>query len=104
MNIKEMSEMANKIANGGFGESEFGDAMETLYSCADQAKEVVLGKISEKDFVGFCRFVKDVALSAALVKGNGRNLLLAEMSGELDGLLDTYFLSVLGLLMQEEVL
>lgn len=104
MNIKQMAEMANGIADGGFGEAEFGDAMKTLYSCVDQAKEVVLGKISEEDFVSFCRFVKKAVLSAALVKGNGGNLLLAEMSGELDGLLDTYFLSVLGLLMQEEVL
>lgn len=104
MNIKQMSEMVNKIKDGGVSEAEFGDAMETLYSCIDQAKEVVLGKISEKDFVSFCRFVKNAVLSVALVKGNGGNLLFAEMSGELDGLLDAYFLSVLGLLMQEEVL
>lgn len=103
MNIKDLSVLRERVAAGEAEPGEFRDLMETLYSCIEQSKKVILGRVSEKDFVGFCRMVKSTALSSALADGNGKSLLLAEMAGELDGMLDTYFLAVLGLLMQEEI-
>ena len=103
MNIKDLSVLRERVAAGEAEQGEIADLVETLYSCVKQSKEMILGKISEEDFVGVCRTVKGACLSACLANGVGRSVLLAELAGELDGLLDTYFLSVLGLLMQDEV-
>jgi len=104
MNIKDLSVLRERIVAGEAEQGELRDMMATLYSCVGQSKEVILGKISEQDFVGVCRTVKSAVLSTALADGDGKSVLLAELAGELDGVLDTYFLAVLGLLMQEEVL
>jgi len=47
--------------------------------------------------------VKFTVMSIMLANGEGQAIALADKMGELDGLLDTYVLSVIGLLMREEV-
>lgn len=91
------------LRHGGF--DAYTEAMEFLEKNSEEAMRIILSKISEKDFVRLMGVVKSFTLSAMLSHGEGPNILMAQMNGrELDGFTHTIVLSVIGLLISEEIL
>jgi hypothetical protein len=103
MNIKTLSDLLQKSGAGLLENSDVSEMMELLSESANQSRKIILESVSEEDFVGACRTVKFAVMSIALSRGEGQAVALADKMGELDGLLDTYILAVLGLLMREEI-
>ena len=101
MDIKALSELLKK--SSALTEDEDISLLSLLDESASQSRKIILERVPEKEFVGMCRMVKLVLMSIMLANGEGQALVLAEKMGELDSLLDTYVLSVVGLLMREEV-
>lgn len=103
MDIRQISEIYKKSQTRVANIKEVHEMYEALYSSVEQSKKILLDSISEEAFVDFCRAVKIAVLSSCFSRGVGNSLVIADANGELDGLLDTYFLAVLGLLMQDEI-
>jgi len=103
MDIKALAGLLQKNKVGTLEADEFSEMMNTLLEGVERSKKAILESVSEEDFVGMCRTVKFVVLSTCLANGRGQAALLASEIGELDGILDTYFLAVLGLLIQDEI-
>jgi len=102
MNIKTLSELFYK-SGARIENVDIFEILELLIESANQSKKIILESVSEKDFVGMCRIVKFAAMAAMLSKGEGQAIVLADKAEELDGMLDTYALSILGILMREEI-
>jgi hypothetical protein len=103
MNIKTISELLNRHGLVEMENEEVSELIKLLSESARQSENIILHSVSEKDFVGMCRMVKFTVMSIMLANGEGQALALADKMGELDGLLDTYVLSVIGLLIREEI-
>ena len=72
------------------------------------AKAIILQRISEKDVVAVRSLVKKTILAIMLSSNEDGSALLSTIDTTynqiLDGLLDTYFMAMVGLMIQEEIL
>lgn len=70
---------------------------------ADEGEKIILNRLEEKDFVVFVRAVKATLMTSMITSGHGVTLMIADSEDELDPFIHTIFLSLLGVLAEEEV-
>lgn len=110
MNIKDIVELYDSVR----GASSVDEALEknqgvgielikSLSGKADIATDVILSRIPGEDLVKFLKIVQDAVVSAMVLSGENK-ILLPAVSGELSGYTHTIVLTVIGLLIEEEIL
>jgi len=95
-----------------FGETDLESVLEDetaekmlkeLNSACDLATKTVLEKIDEKRMVMLMLMIQKVTASVAAVKGS-QNIILAELSGELQTYTHTVIMATIGMLIGDEIL
>jgi len=112
MSIKSIADTYEEILSKESAENAYADAdlrnkltgnMKEFERFAKLAQDVVLERISEKDFVRFMLMVQR-AVSAMIITEGREGLLLAELEGSLQGYTHTVALAIIGALIEDEVL
>jgi|SRR5688572_5710203 len=94
LNLKEVLENADRVRK----------MSESVEDGAEKFKTILLQKIPEKTFVEFMEAMQTLTLSAMASNGCGFTLLQAHASGDLEGYTHTVLFSVIGVLINEEIL
>lgn len=110
MGIKRINEIYDAIkgasADNLFSDQLYDMSRESLTEferAAENAKNIILGSIDEREFVKLMMMAQKITVSAGLLDGN-RQTFLADMSGELQGYTHTVVLAVIGALIEDEIL
>lgn len=80
------------------------DAFVELDHASEIAKNLILEKMDEKDFVKFLSIVQKLTSAIGISVENHSSLLFAEMDGALQGYTHTVVLAAIGTLIEEEIL
>lgn len=80
------------------------ESIEELSSVSDIAKEIILGKISEKEFIRLMDMIQNITTATAVLTTGETGLLAANMDGSLQAYTHSVVLCVIGELIQDEVL
>lgn len=117
MTMKEITEFMKTVRSQSVPETrdgleerinEINDVIESLADASTLAKDIVLKKMTEKDFVQFMEAVAKVTVftGAANNEGDagGVGMLVALMSGDLQGYTHSVILATIGALINEEIL
>lgn len=110
MNIKDIVELYDSVKGASSLDEAFEKnqgmgvkLLETLSGKADIATDVLFSRIPEEDLVKFFKIIQDAIVSAMVLSGNGK-ILVPAVSGELVGYTHTVVLTIIGLLVEEEIL
>lgn len=111
MNYKDVLEFSSKTKEMELDISNSREYFETIVKIggwlnekSEEGMKIVLNRLTEEDFVTFVRAVKATLMTSMVIEGEGTTLLIAEAEGELDPFIHTIFLSLLGVLAEEEVI
>lgn len=112
--IDRLLELEKKVARNGelilkgrageMDETAYEEFMEGLDTSCNSAMDLIKSSMDEKKFCHLRNTIKSALLAALLTEKRGKALYAADASGELTGMLDTFFFTVLGVLINEEVL
>ncbi len=111
MSIKSILDTYNQINESSLEESlssptlpeTTNNLFDELEKDMDVAKDIILAKMSERDLVNFMLMVQKMAVTACMMSGS-KFILQADISGELQGYTHSVVLSVIGALIQDEIL
>lgn len=102
---RTMSKMGLKeVMNGGFDAIEFSDKMgEYVNEISEKAQQVILEKADERDFVQAINAIVSTTIFAMLQEGRTSQLKFM-MGDDLQPFVHTITLSIIGMLIDEEIL
>lgn len=107
MNMQKMLEIQKRLEEN-FDEDEFekyfDDAGEYIDQKAEEGKRILLERIDEESFVRLMREVNNITLTSLNSQGGGGFLALANATGEIQIYTHTLFLTILAILIEEEVI
>ena len=107
MNLKEIIEFQKRAEDGDVTDNEIDNHIakvgEYIESKAKQGMDVVVSGMGEEKFVRLVREFEKCNVTLMGEEGIGAFLMLAGLDGSLKPLLHTMILSVLGVLIDEEV-
>lgn len=88
--------------------AEINEVIESLAETSVNAQEIILKKMTEKQFAEFMNSVAKITtftcISNGVSNGKGVGLMMAIMSGELQGYTHSVILATIGALINEEIL
>lgn len=107
MNLKEIIEFQIRAEKGDVTNNEVDNHIsgvgEYIDSKSKQGMDVIVSRMGEEKFVRLVREIQRYSIMSMGEEGMGTFLILADMDGSLKPLIHTMILSVLGVLIDEEV-
>lgn len=108
MNLKDLAGIYEDARNGKVTFEQVSELRDCLTVSSDKAREIILQRINEQEFVKVRSLLKRTILAVMMSNDESGSAMLTAVDlsdgNILNGLLDTYFLATLGLFIQDEIL
>lgn len=76
----------------------------SLAETSEAARDIILNRMTEREFAQFMNSISKITVFAAVATDGGIGLMMAMMSGELQGYTHSVILATIGTLINEEIL
>src|SRR5687767_12343116 len=111
MKMKEITDLSESLANSVPTSQEeveritgeVDNILNALGESAEQAREIIMAKMPEKDYVDFLQTLQKITTFSSAMRGEF-SLTMAMASGELTGYTHSVILATIGALINEEIL